>query len=96
MATTYIVSIFFEDQTWGGAEEGGWWYDAGELVRIIKTFKSEEGASAYCRRANHWLDRFVNRHRRPYTSVLSEGRYVAAVDENIAPARYPESKPHYE
>ena len=36
MANTRTVYLI--DRAYGGPEEGGWWYDTGERVRIIRTF----------------------------------------------------------
>ena len=40
-----------------GPEEGGWWYNTGELRRLLKIFRNEEAAFKYARRCNHWLER---------------------------------------
>lgn len=96
---TYIVSVYLVDQAWGGPEEGGWWYQVGELVRTLRVMRNEEAAYAFCRRLNHRLRSRAfgpNKGRRSISSVLSEGEYCAEVYENAAPASYPDRRPRYE
>lgn len=88
----FIVSVYMVDRGYGGPEEGGWWYDRGELVRLVRIFNNEESAYAYARKLNDRLDSTLNRGRR----VLSEGRYAAKVHEGIPPKYYPEARPYYE
>ena len=94
--TVYVVAVYLCDRAYGGPEEGGWWYDTGEMARIIRTFKDEERAVAHATRMNRLLDATINKGRREISSVLSDGRYCAEVHENIAPHHYPERRPHYE
>lgn len=98
MATkpTYIVAVYLRDRAWGGHEEGGWWFDTGELVRVHRVFKDEDRAGEKATRMNRLLDATINKGRRDISSVLSDGRYYAEVHENMAPVRYPECRPHYE
>jgi hypothetical protein len=96
---TYLVAVYDESMCCGGGEEGGWWYDHGQLIRILKCFKNEDSANAYCRRLNESFGGKVigpDVGKRDYSSVLSEGRTVATVCENTVPELYPESRPHYE
>ena len=30
----YVVAFYAVDRAYGGPEEGGWWFDTGELVRL--------------------------------------------------------------
>jgi len=79
----------------GGPEEGGWWFDAGELVRTVRVFKSEERAVNFAIRLNHRLTNTLNRGRREISSVLSTGRYTAEIHNDAPPPFYPESRPYY-
>lgn len=94
--TKYIVSVFKIDRAYGGPEEGGWWYDCGELVRTIRIFSNYDHALKFYRRLNERLDATLNVGRRSIGSVLSEGKYRAMIDEDVVPRYYPESRPHYE
>ena len=94
--TVYVVAVYLCDRAYGGPEEGGWWYDTGEMARIIRTFKDEDRAEAYATRMNSLLNATINKGRRDISSVLSDGKYYAEVHKNIAPHHYPERRPHYE
>ena len=97
--TNFIVAVYEVNQAFGGHEEGGWWYNSGELIRILKTFKSETRAYAYSRALNKRLrsrDFGPNIGRHAYTSVLSEGEVRAYVYENQAEKYFPTERPHYE
>ena len=97
--SSHVVAVYEINRQYGGPEEGGWWYDAGELARIVRVYCSEEAARAYCRRLNDRLkSRTIgpNTERRELSSVLSEGEYHAEVWEDTAPASYPDGRPHYE
>lgn len=93
----YVVGLYELDRQYGGPEEGGWWYDSGELVRIMAVTHGAEKASQLCRRANHLL-RFVQRSLRYKSDSICYrgGEYGAYVYENVAPSYYPEQRPHYE
>jgi hypothetical protein len=94
----YIVAIYKCNRAYGGPEEGGWWYDMGELVKIIKVFKDEDRAYQYAYDIQRLLRILVNKKRpeRDINSVLCEGMYCAEVHEGSPPTMYPETRPHYE
>ena len=92
----YVVAVYMVDRAYGGHEEGGWWFDYGELVRTMRVFTNEEKAVSYCRRMNDLLHITLNKGRREISSVLSEGQYAAEIWDNHAPKYYPDCKPHYE
>lgn len=94
----YVVAVYDVGLSYGGPEEGGWWYDAGSLVRVCRVFRSEDRAYAYCRRLNARLSSRVfgpNVGRYPKSSVLSDGQFEACTFEDTAPAGFPESRPYY-
>src|SRR5262245_8867054 len=96
MKHRYLLAFYEIDRAYGGPEEGGWWFDTGQLVRVSKVFRSEDAAYRACGRANILL-RLVQRSRRDVGSVLYDGgRYAAQVFEDTAPAFYPEARPRYE
>lgn len=94
--TTFVLAFYEIDRAYGGPEEGGWWYDAGQLVRILAVLKDEEKAFAVARRANRLLHH-LQRHKRSVDSVLYRGgRHEVSVFENVAPPSFPETRPRYE
>lgn len=99
MSQTYTVAVYFNDRAYGGPEEGGWWYNCGELAKVCRTFKSEALADDYAFRLNQRLKSRTfgpNQGRRDMSSVLSDGEYWAHVYDGAPPASFPDRKPHYE
>jgi Zn-finger nucleic acid-binding protein len=93
------VGVYLADLGYGGPQEGGWWYDRGELARIVRTYANEERAYAYSRRLNRRLASRVfgpNQGKREKSSVLSDGCYEACVYQDHAPQHYPAQRPQYE
>jgi len=85
-----FVNIYLHDRAYGGPEEGGWWYDVGELLESHAVPSSEAEALAAAKEQE-----FSNEGRRPVSSVLSEGIYIVRIDER--PGRnYPARRPRYE
>lgn len=41
------VSEYCVDRCYGGHEEGGWWYDWSDFVRVVGVFTSEDEARAF-------------------------------------------------
>jgi Zn-finger nucleic acid-binding protein len=97
-----FVAIFEMDRVYGGPEEGGWWYDAGELKRIVATFSDEDQAYEYSRRFNRTLHfrREARRNQRyarfPLSSVNYSGGHYQAEVWKEHPHSYPVYKPQYE
>jgi hypothetical protein len=100
MSQTYTVAVYLVDRAFGGHEEGGWWYDTGQLAKICRVFKREETAYVYSRRLNDKLKSRTygpNVSRREPGSVLSDGEYWAQVRKgDDIPKYYPDRRPHYE
>lgn len=94
---TYRIAFYELGQSYGGPEEGGWWYDTGRLVREARVeFVDREAASRYCRRANDLL-RAVQRKLRPvHSAAYSGGRYGAQVCQGEPERGYPATRPRYE
>lgn len=99
--STYFIAVYDVDQRYGGPEEGGWYYNRGSLVRIVKVMRAMESDNAmssnnwdtfapyvYCRRLNAKLASRAfgpNQGKREFTSVLSHGELCAEVYENEIP-----------
>jgi hypothetical protein len=97
----YFIHKYQVSQQYGGPEEGGWWYDAGEPVEdwFPLILMNEEQAYLVCRALNAAeTDRRESDEDYEYTSVLS-GRstfYDYAVDEDPIARPFPATRPHYE
>ena len=93
----YVVAAYDTSLAYGGPEEGGWWYDTGSLVRVLRVLRSEEDAYTYAGRVNMRLRRADQRNGvRDKSSVLSDGVIEAYVFEGTAPESFPTSRPRYE
>lgn len=97
----YVVAVYELDRVMGGPEEGGWWYDTGDLVRVLRVVRSEDHAFALCRRVNgllsHRRDVYPGEYGYPLSSVCYTGGHLAAqVFEGTAPEHFPSQRPHYE
>ena len=40
MSDTFYIGVYLANRAFGGNEEGGWWYDCGELQYTIKKMYS--------------------------------------------------------
>lgn len=89
---TYL-NVYMHDRAWGGPEEGGWHYDTytpePEMCLVVR----EENAEARLVELRKELDE-MNRHRRPPSSVCSEGHFVAFLEAWPAEP-YPRCRPRY-
>ncbi|PZX14230.1 hypothetical protein LX81_03029 [Palleronia aestuarii] len=94
--TRHVVAFYEIDRAWGGPEEGGWWYDCGELARILKVVPSADAAHDLAARANRLMDRLQRGKRDVGSVIYAGGRYAACVLEDTAPRAFPETRPHYE
>jgi hypothetical protein len=87
-----FVNVYLEHQAYGGPEEGGWWYVAGELC-LCEPWPSAETAET--RAGELRAGCFSNDGLPPLSSVRSGGRYRVVV--SLEPgASYPVSRPRYE
>lgn len=98
----YSAAIYFVDQNFGGPEEGGWWYTAGEPVLreaemaiLARNFRTAGEAYGYAQRVLQPICDKRNKGRRPISSVASEGEYTPHVTRGL-PVAFPEFRPHYE
>lgn len=99
----WYVAVYLEDRAYGGPEEGGWYYDTGELQEFI----DPQGDKVYNAMFNHRPDaeyfaarlrdlpEFTNEGRPNIGSVNSIGQYRIVVNETPM-QNYPEHKPHYD
>jgi hypothetical protein len=96
MGQTFTVAFYEIDRAYGGSEEGGWWFNTGRLERIARTFKNEDAAYKFCRRANSLLHTIQRGSREVGSVIYGGGRFTAEVYDTPPPAFYPETRPHYE
>lgn len=102
----WTVAIYLVDRSYGGPEEGGWWYDAGERqdyeidsinpTFMLSVFYAEQRAYNFADALQSLLNEGPNKGRRPISSMASTGRYQALVYNGHPPKHFPEVAPHYE
>jgi hypothetical protein len=102
----WTVAIYLVDRVYGGPEEGGWWYEAGERqdhiiegmhpATPLSVLYSEHDAKTRMAYVQKKLDEGPNVGRRDIGSMLSTGKYFAQMYQGHPPARFPETRPHYE
>lgn len=99
-AAFYSACIVLHNKSYGGPEEGGWWYDTYEPQIVpwapLPVFVvTREEAEAWCDKQTLWCQE-QNADRHPPSSMLSEGHYTTMIYEEEAPCIIPKEKPHYE
>ena len=91
MATQY-ANVYEMDRAYGGAEEGGWWYDVGELVHTEALPLAEAAAKA---RIAELEAEYPNTGES--SSVVYEGGdYRVFVEDEPGAPYFPATRPHYE
>ena len=79
----YSVAAYDVSRAYGGAEEGGWWYDEGH--RMDETLRCYDAADAMAMVA------YMEMLKHRYGWQLSVSVYAGVV----APAHYPSERPRY-
>lgn len=102
----HSVAVYLTQRLYGGPEEGGWYYEAGELctqpelAAFGTTFSTghEDRAVRIAAEVQTHLDRDWNTgdYARPLSSVFSPGRFEARVHEGWPPLAFPAERPRYE
>lgn len=73
-------NVYLWDKAYGGAEEGGWWYDTYTPVpEQCRQHATEEQAAQHLETVIAWAQA-ENAERYEPSSVLSEGHYVARLE----------------
>jgi hypothetical protein len=83
------VNVYSVNRLYGGPEEGGWWYDTGEIV-LSKQFDDDDSAQDY---AESLEKQFPNTGKR--YSVLGGEDYNIWVEDSPG-QDYPTERPRYE
>ncbi len=87
------VTAYDHNRSYGGPEEGGWWYDTGSVLATIRCLNDDDVARAKELLKETYGPRFEGNH--DIGSVICEGVLQIVVEDE--PGKdYPEVKPHYE
>lgn len=100
----HSVAVYDVGLRWGGGEEGGWWFQAGEretaaeLMAMGKIVNTEAEAVKAQEEIQKILDEEWNTGDRKYdlSCSISGGKYLALIHEGWPPTHFPEVRPHYE
>jgi hypothetical protein len=89
--TGAYLTVMLNDLSYGGPEEGGWWYHVSGHVEhhLISSPRVLDAVRERIARL------YSNVGRRPVSSVLSEGEYSFTIG-NLPDAGYPDRMPNYE
>lgn len=88
------VNAYLVDRLYGGPEEGGWWYDAGEPLASVPVDRDDEAAieSWRAKLTATFADRAGARGR---GSVLGGPDLEVYIEDHTA-AYFPTERPYYE
>lgn len=87
-----FIGVYEVDTVYGGPEEGGWWYDTGELIRV-EVVHCETCA---IRRTNELREEYPDTGKRTSFGRDKDDWSVVRVQGRVPEAYYPETVPHYE
>ena len=91
----YHLNEYETDRSFGGREEGGWWFDTGRYVQCHGTFPDRASAEAKRDELEGYLATKREGLHEP-SSVLSEGQWPELQIEDHPGRDYPEGRPTYE
>lgn len=87
---TWYVGVYSIRRCYGGPEEGGWWYDSGDLMFSVRCF-SEESADDLGALLREKFPRTGKRY-----SVLGGYDFEIKVGNTFPIEHFPTNRPHYE
>lgn len=75
----YRVGVYEEHDAYGGSQEGGWWYNEGELVHESRPFMTKRGALKEGMR----LEQQYPENKRGLLNLRAADAYQADLDEGV-------------
>lgn len=87
----FYVGVYSTGLAYGGPEEGGWWFDSGELEEEPEFYATYAEAKAAIQQLE---TQYVSEGN--YTSVRPGQNYRFALSEDPLPQVFPEERPFYE
>jgi hypothetical protein len=85
-------AVYRVDRAYGGPEEGGWWFDYGEVEERFPITCEEDAQALFEIAVKAGYD---NEGRRPIWSVASDGVFEFIASWSL-PMDWPEASPRYE
>lgn len=94
----FVIGAYDLDRLSGGPEEGGWWFNTGQLIRTISIHRDEDKAQAECRRRNAIIKNLqAGDYRKDiYSAAYSGGAISFEVHTNTLPESFPAERPRFE
>lgn len=89
----YFVNVYECNRAYGGAEEGGWWFDVGEII-VSTRFRNEAEAVQWLSHARLVAD--ANNEGNPDIDSVNCTGVMRACIERERGRDYPQTQPHYE
>ena len=89
-----FVNIYLVNRSFGGPEEGGWWYDHGWLQCSIPVLPKETSAEVI-ERYTPYIASLNEGRNTDIGSMKSDGEYRAIVEEHSG-RDWPDKLPRYE
>lgn len=86
----WFVGVYAIDRQCGGGEEGGWWFDTGELIQHTAVASHDEAEEL----REALREEFPETNKR--FSVLGGDDYDVYIGITPHPDYFPETRPHYE
>lgn len=88
-ADPFYIAVYRVDRAYGGPEEGGWYYDCGELIKVVIASSQEE--------AEEIRDKLCEEYRETGTrySVLPGDDYDVGIQTTFPADYFPERTPYY-
>lgn len=90
MTEKWFVAVYAVSREYGGAEEGGWYFDAGELVKEVEVATEDEAEELRERLRDEYPDTGKS------SSVLGGEDYRISIDTEPHEKLYPAETPRYE
>lgn len=79
----YVFAAFYAvGRSYGGPEEGGWWYDAGDLIALVPV--------------QNYGEIWAMRTKLETLDGVERVTWCEHVDHEDIPSHYPSIRPHYE
>lgn len=91
-AAPVYVSAYLVDLAYGGREEGGWYYDVGELLETVRV-RTAAGLGRVTARLHDRYRELAGPRSRSHTNG---GPDLEIYQEDAAGADFPARRPHYE
>jgi len=88
----FYINVYLVSRVYGGAEEGGWWYDAGHPIASVGYFSREESEKAI----EVWKETYRTMGNRIGRDSVIGGPGVEAYLERKYAEPFPDKRPHYE